>query len=84
MNSAALASVLLIPLLSAALLAALPDYNLTARLNVSAALLAFISAVMFFFVEASHGPSLLVDDVNKVGIVLTTLLSLPTCLYGMV
>src|SRR3954451_14437563 len=82
MNSAALAGVLLIPLLSAALLAALPDYHLTARLNVAAALLTFIIAVMFFFVEASPGPYLLVDDLNKVFIVLTTFVGFTTSLFS--
>jgi hydrogenase-4 component F len=82
MNSAALAGVLLIPLLSAALLAALPDYHLTARLNVAAALLTFIIAVMFFFVEASPGPYLLVDDLNKVFIVLTTFVAFTTSVFS--
>jgi hydrogenase-4 component F len=82
MNSAALAGVLLIPLLSAALLAALPDYHLTARLNVSAALLTFIIAVTFFFVEVSPGPYLLVDDLNKVFIVLTTFVAFTTSVFS--
>jgi hydrogenase-4 component F len=82
MNSAALAGVLLIPLLSAALLAALPDYHLTARLNVSAALLTFIIAVTFFFVEESPGPYLLVDDLNKVFIVLTTFVAFTTSVFS--
>jgi Proton-conducting membrane transporter len=82
MNSAGLAGVLLIPLLSAALLAALPDYHLTARLNVAAALLTFVTAVMFFFVEASPGPYLLVDDLNKVFIVLTTFVAFTTSVFS--
>ena len=46
----ALSGVLLIPALSAVLLAVLPGYRLTARLNVLAALLTFLTSVSFFFV----------------------------------
>ena len=48
-----LAGVLLVPAVAAALLAALPDYRLTARLNVLAAFLTFVTAVSLFVVGVS-------------------------------
>ena len=44
-------AVLLIPIVSAALLAALPGYRLTARLNVVASLSTFLSALSLFVIE---------------------------------
>jgi hydrogenase-4 component F len=65
--------VIAIPIIAAALLAALPGYRLTARLNVLASLLTFAMALMLFVVDRSQ-PSvyLLVDDLNIVFIVLNT------------
>jgi len=63
--------VLLIPALAACLLAVLPGYRLTARLNMLAAFLTFATAVSLFVVEPAPGLYLLVDDLNKVFIVLT-------------
>ena len=74
----ALSGVLLIPALAAVLLAVLPGYRLTARLNVLAALLTFLTSVSFFFVPPVSGPYLLVDDLNKVFIVLTTFVGFTT------
>jgi hydrogenase-4 component F len=78
----ALTGVLLIPAIAAGLLAALPGYRLTARLNVFAALLTFATAVSLFFVEPKSGPYLLVDDLNKVFIVLTTFVSFTTAAFS--
>ena len=78
----ALTGVLLIPALSACLLAALPGYRLTSRLNVLAAFLSFATAVSFFFVEPKSGPYLLVDDLNKVFIVLTTFVAFTTSVFS--
>ena len=47
----AVAAVLLIPIGSAALLAALPGYRLTARLNVLASLATFLAALSLFVVD---------------------------------
>ena len=46
----AVTAVLLIPIGSAALLAVLPGYRLTARLNVVASLLTFLSALSLFVI----------------------------------
>ncbi len=78
----ALTGVLLIPAVAAALLAVLPGYRLTARLNVLAAFLSFATAVSLFIVEPVSGPYLLVDDLNKVFIVLTTFVGFTTSAFS--
>ena len=55
--------ILVVPLAAAALLAVLPGYRLTARLNVAATLATFLSALSLFFLpRAAPGTYLLVDD----------------------
>jgi hydrogenase-4 component F len=78
----ALTGVLLIPALSACLLAALPGYRLTSRLNVLATFLCFATAVSLFVVQPRSGPYLLVDDLNRVFIVLTTFVSFTTSVFS--
>jgi hydrogenase-4 component F len=78
----ALSGVLLIPALAAVLLAVLPGYKLTARLNVLAAFATFATSVSLFFVKPTSGPYLLVDDLNKVFIVLTTFVGFTTALFS--
>src|SRR5689334_7802654 len=78
----ALTAILLIPALSAAALALLPGYRLTARLNVVAALLTFLTALSLFVVEPASGQYLLVDDLNKVFIVLTTFIGFTTSVFS--
>src|SRR4029450_9729472 len=76
-------AVLLIPICSAALLAVLPGYRLTARLNVVASLATFLSALSLFVVERpSPGPYLLIDDLNIVFIVLNTFVGFTTSLFS--
>jgi len=78
----ALSGILLIPALSAALLAALPGYRLTSRINVVATLLTFITALSLFWIEPVSSSYLLVDDLNKVFVVLTTLVSFTTSVFS--
>src|ERR1700681_4515650 len=78
----ALGGVLLIPALAAGLLAALPGYRLSARLNVLAAFLSCATAVSLFIVQPTSGPYLLVDDLNKVFIVLTTFVGFTTSVFS--
>jgi hydrogenase-4 component F len=78
----ALSGVLLIPSAAAVILATLPGYRHSARLNVFAALLTFITAVSLFFVEPRSGRYLLVDDLNKVFIVLTTFVGFTTSVFS--
>ncbi|MPZ41463.1 MAG: hydrogenase 4 subunit F [Rhizobiales bacterium] len=77
-----MAAVLVIPAAAAALLAALPGYRMTARLNVLAALLTFLAALSLFFERPEAGPYLLVDDLNNVFIVLTTFVGFTTSVFS--
>jgi hydrogenase-4 component F len=76
------AAVLLIPIVTAAVLAALPGYRLTSRLNVLATLASFLSALALFFDRPAPGPYLLVDDLNNVFIVLTTFVGFTTGVFS--
>ena len=78
----ALTGVLLIPAVTTLVLAALPGYRLTARLNVLAALATFVTALSLFIVTPESGPYLLVDDLNKVFIVLTTFVGFTTSVFS--
>src|SRR2546423_378240 len=78
----AVAAVLLIPAVAAALLALLPAYRLTARLNVLAAFLSFLAALSLFFERPAAGRYLLVDDLNNVFIVLTTFIGFTTSVFS--
>src|SRR2546423_13222255 len=78
----AVAAVLLIPAVAAALLALLPAYRLTARLNVLAAFLTFIAALSLFFERPATGRYLLIDDLNNVFIVLTTFVGFTTSVFS--
>jgi hydrogenase-4 component F len=78
----ALTGILLIPAAATLLLAALPGYRLTARLNVLAALATFATALSLFIVAPETGPYLLVDDLNKVFIVLTTFVGFTTSVFS--
>ncbi len=76
-------AVLLIPIGSAALLAVLPGYRLTARLNVAASFLTFLAALSLFAVERPEpGPYVLVDDLNIVFIVLNTFVGFTTSIFS--
>jgi hydrogenase-4 component F len=78
----ALTGVLLIPAFAAALLAVLPGYRLTARLNVLATALTFLCALSLFFRRPEPGVYLLVDDLNGTFIVLTTFVALTTSVFS--
>jgi hydrogenase-4 component F len=76
------AAILLVPLATAGLLAILPGYRVTAKLNVAAALLTFLASMSLFFVEPVSGSYLLVDDLNKVFVVLTTFVAFTTSVFS--
>src|SRR5690242_18037049 len=78
----ALAGVLLIPAAAAALLATLPGYRLSARLNVFAALLTFLAAASLFFGRPRAGAYFHVDDLNNVFILLTTFVGFTTSVFS--
>ena len=76
-------AVLLIPIGSAALLAVLPGYRLTARLNVVASLATFLSALSLFMIERPHpGPYVLVDDLNIVFVVISAFVGFTTSVFS--
>ena len=77
------AAVLLIPIGAAALLVFLPNYRLTARLNVLATFLTFLAAGSLFFIERpAPGQYLLIDDLNVVFIVLNTFVGFTTSVFS--
>jgi hydrogenase-4 component F len=82
MNVDALEAILIVPLIAAAVLAVLPGYRLTASLNVVAALATFLLSVSLFWTEPHSGDYLLVDDLNRVFIVLTTFVALTTSIFS--
>ena len=62
----AVTAVLVIPAATAALLAVLPGYRLTSRLNVLATFLTLVAALSLLVVRPRPGIYLLVDDTNIV------------------
>src|SRR3981189_3740582 len=78
----AVAAVLLIPIGSAALLAILPGYRLTARLNVVASLATFLAALSLLLIERPQPtPYVLVDHLNIVFIVLNAFVGFTTSIF---
>jgi hydrogenase-4 component F len=75
-------AILLIPALAAILLAVLPGYRLTARINVIAALATFVVALSLFFGRPAQNPYFHVDDLNNVFIVLTTFVGFTTSVFS--
>lgn len=76
-------AVLVIPAVAAAVLAALPGYRLTARLNVLASLLTFVAALSLFVTERPpEGAYLFVDDLNIVFIVLNTFVGFTASVFS--
>jgi hydrogenase-4 component F len=78
----AMAGVLVVPAAAAALLAMLPDYRVTARLNVAAAALTLLCALSLFFGRPQPNSYLLVDDLNGTFIVLTTFVGFTTSVFS--
>jgi hydrogenase-4 component F len=78
----AVIAVLVIPAVAAALLAALPGYRITARLNVLATLLTLLAALSLFVERPPAGPYLIVDDLNIVFVVLTTFIAFTTSVFS--
>ena len=79
----AVAAVLLIPIIAILPLALLPDYRLTARLNIAASLSTFLAALSLLIVDRPlPGPYLLVDDLNIVFIILNTFVGFTTSIFS--
>jgi len=75
-------AILLIPAVAAALLAVLPDDRTSARLNVVASLLTLACALVLLVERPAPGPFLIVDDLNVVFIVLSTLVGFTTSVFS--
>jgi hydrogenase-4 component F len=78
----AVTAVLAIPAIAAALLALLPAYRVTARINVLATWLTFLAALSLLFGRPETGRYLFVDDLNNVFIVLTTFIGFTTSVFS--
>lgn len=77
------ALVLMIPVISAALLALLPGYRLTSKLSILASLLTFAAALSLFAIDLpATGDYLLVDELNIVFIVLNTFVAFTTSVFS--
>jgi hydrogenase-4 component F len=79
----AVRAVLIIPAFAAALLALLPGYRLTSRLNVVASLLTLLAALSLFVLgRPEPGSYLFIDDLNIVFIVLNTFVGFTTSVFS--
>src|SRR5262245_60737723 len=77
-----LRAILLIPGLSALLLALLPGYWVAARLNVAASLATFLCALSLLAQRPTAGGLLFVDDLNVVFVVLATFVGFTTSAFS--
>jgi hydrogenase-4 component F len=77
-----LAAILVIPALGAGLLALLPDDRKGAWLNAFASFLTFVCALLLLIERPATGPYLIVDDLNAVFIVLSTLVGFTTSVFS--
>ena len=79
----AVTAVLVIPIAAAAVLAILPGYRITARLNILASLLTMLSALSLLVADRpSPGQYLLIDDLNIVFIVLNSVVAFTTSVFS--
>ncbi len=77
-----LSATMLIPLIAAGVLAALPAYKLASRLNILAALLTFTTSCALLFERPVTSSYFLVDDLNIVFIVLSTFVGFTTSIFS--
>ncbi|MGE0419761.1 MAG: hydrogenase 4 subunit F, partial [Acetobacteraceae bacterium] len=82
MNVDPIAGVLAIPLLAAAILAVVPNYRVSAAMNVLASLGSFLCALTLLVHRPAAMTYLLVDDLNIVFIVLSTFVGFTTSAYS--
>jgi hydrogenase-4 component F len=75
-------AVLLVPAVAAAVLAVLPAYRLSARLNVLASFATLLAAVSLLFDRPDPHGYLFVDDLNVVFIVLATFVGFTTSAFS--
>ncbi len=75
-------AILAIPAGAAILLALLPGYLATSRLNVLASFSTFVSAFTLFFAPHRQSQFFLIDDVNIVFVTLTTFVAFTTSVFS--
>ena len=75
-------AILAIPGISALVLAVVPDYRLSARLNTLAAFLTFLAALLLFVDRPPTNGYLFVDDLNIVFVVLSTFVGFTTSVFS--
>jgi hydrogenase-4 component F len=78
----ALIAILAMPLLAALVLAVLPGYKSTARLNVLACFVTFVFAVSLVFERPAVGTLLFVDDLSIIFVILNALVGLSTSIFS--
>ena len=81
-GSFALVAILAVPAAAAAILALLPGYRVTARLNIAASLFTFVIALALFTARPEPGRYLIVDDLNVVFIALNTFVAFTTSVFS--
>jgi hydrogenase-4 component F len=71
-----------IPAGAAAILALIPDYRVSSRVNMLASLLTLIAGLSLFFMPAHTEDYLLLDDLNIVFIVLNSFVGFTTSVFS--
>lgn len=74
--------ILFLPVLTAALLAVLQSYRLSARINVASSFVTFLAALSLLAIRPASGRYLLVDDLNIVFVVLNTFVAFTTSAFS--
>src|SRR3984957_17281090 len=74
--------ILAVPAATAAVLAFISDYRLSARLNVVASFVTLVAAISLFVRAPAPGPYILVDDLNIVFIVLSSFVGFTTSVFS--
>jgi hydrogenase-4 component F len=74
--------VLLVPLISAGVLALVPDYRWSSRLNVVASLVTFLSSLLLLVHRPAPGLLTQIDDLNIVFVVLNTFVAFTTSIFS--
>jgi hydrogenase-4 component F len=78
----AVSAILVIPVVGVVLLALIANYRVSARLNVLASLLTFLTALLLFVDRPMPGQFLFVDDLNIVFVALNTFVGFTTSVFS--
>lgn len=73
---------LLVPLSAAAILAAIPGYRVSARINVAASLISFLASLALFGRSGEEGQYFLIDDLNTLFVVLNAFVGFTTSVFS--